>query len=85
MRLYLICVVIELLDSDRRWSARPVPEGSATPLEALTPHQRTAVVLREFLELSPAETADIMDRSEADVAAELRDARTVLEFNGGTP
>ena len=85
MRLYLICVVIELLDSDRRWSARPVPEGSATPLEALTPHQRTAVVLREFLDLSPAEIAGIMDRSEADVTAELRSARTVLDLHGGTP
>jgi DNA-binding CsgD family transcriptional regulator len=85
LRLYLLCVVIELLDSDRQWFARPGPEGSATPLEALSPRQRTAVVLREFLDLSPAEIAGIMDRSEADVTADLRSARTVLDLHGGTP
>ncbi len=66
-------------------TVQTAPEPSADPIDvsralvALPRRQRDAVVLRYFLELSTAETAEAMGTSEGTVKSQLSKARAHLE------
>ncbi len=53
-------------------------------LEALTPNQRAVVVLREVFDVSVAETAEVLELSEANVKTTLHRARAALEAYDAT-
>ena len=81
-----------LTDSDSRLSASVEPEVAGRyelkesasiafllALEALTPSQRSVLLLRDVYDYSVLETAEILDLSEANVKTSLHRARKALE------
>lgn len=72
LHLFVLCTLVHRLAARQRWLTRTdATARDLGPLSALTPTQRTAVVLRDFAELSIDQIAEMTGRTVADLAAEL--------------
>ncbi|MDJ0313089.1 sigma factor-like helix-turn-helix DNA-binding protein [Arthrobacter sp. H35-D1] len=89
-RLYILCVLVKLLDSHRKWAQLPAPNNAApTPVAALaslSPTQRVVVVLHEFADLPLSQIASITGSSLRQTAATLNAAEAAVNrlASGGT-
>ncbi len=83
LRVFVLCTLVHLLEAQGKWLTAPdVAAHEDTPLSALPPAQRTAVVLHEFAELSSHQIALMTGRSATDVDAALAAAERTLTARG---
>jgi len=72
LRVFVLCTFLHLLTAHLKWAADAAgASSSGGPLSALPLRLRTAVVLREFAELSPGQIAQMTGRSLTDLKADL--------------
>lgn len=87
-RIYVLCILVKLLDSHRKWAQRPAQTlPTATPmaaLEILSPTQRVVVVLHEFADLPLSQIAAITGSSLQQTASTLHSAEAAVNhFDDG--
>lgn len=81
LRMYTLCVFVQLLKHHERWFPPPPPprkraQLSQNPLAALPLEERIAVVLHEFANLTVAEIAGMTEQAAVTVAKALAHAET---------